>query len=243
MNLNSALFRQGVFFFATLLLFALVAFWPRYLAQPLGKDVRFHLHALALGMWCLMLIAQSHLIRVGNRRVHRQLGMLSYVVAPAVVLSILILNHYRTRGAELDAFRMWLFTANIGDALLFTIAYALAMNSRKTPVIHARYMACTGIVFIPAIFDRVFTFYILSPAALDMLPKLGHTPMAVLPSYAMVGLILSGLAVGDWLTPKRVYAFAWMLGTFSVVYVAPFVLIQLSFWKSLLEWYLSMPLS
>jgi len=40
-----------------------------------------------------------------------------------------------------------------------------------------------------------------------------------------------------------VHVFAGMFGAFGVVYVAPFVLIALPFWKSFLEWYLSMPLS
>ena len=243
MSLTSALYRHSTVGFAALLLFAVVAFWPRYLAQPFGKNIRFHVHALAMGTWCLLLVAQPFLIRVGNRAVHRQLGRLSYLVAPAVPLSILILNHYRTQGSELDVFRMFLFSSNIGDAFLFTIAYVLAMKARRSSPIHARYMVCTGIAFIPAIFDRIFTFYLLSPASLDMLPKLGQTPMTILPSYAMVGLILAGLTGWDWLSGKGVHAFAWMLGAFGVVYVAPFVLIELPFGKSFLEWYLSMPLS
>ena len=243
MNLNPSLYRNGVFFFAALFLFALMAFWPRYLSQPLGKDVRFHLHAMAMTMWCLMLIAQAYLIRVGSRQLHRRLGTLSYVVAPAVALSTLILNHYRTRGTELDAYRMWILTTNVGDVLLFLTCFTLAMRSSRARVIHARYMICTGIVFIPAIFDRVFTFYVLSTAAQDMLPRLGHTPVTSLLSFATVGVILTGLAVWDWLGQQRVHVFAWMFCTFAVFYLVPFVLIRFPMWKSLLQWYLSMPLS
>ena len=133
-GLTPWLFRNSGYAFAALTAFAVLAFWPGYLAQPFGKDIRFHVHALALGGWCALLIAQAFLIRSGDRALHRRLGRFSYLIGPAVSVSILVLNHYRSQPREIDDFRLWLFTSNIGDAVLFFVCWALAMLNRKTPI-------------------------------------------------------------------------------------------------------------
>jgi len=62
-NLTFWLYRTSGFAFVALTAFAVVAFWPRYLANPAAKDIRFHVHAVAMGAWCALLIAQALLIR------------------------------------------------------------------------------------------------------------------------------------------------------------------------------------
>lgn len=87
-------------YFAGYFLLALVAFWPTYLSQPRASSFYTHLHAFTATAWMLLLIMQSWAI--GERRVglHRASGKASYVLAPSVVLSILLLAHDRIRGAS-----------------------------------------------------------------------------------------------------------------------------------------------
>jgi hypothetical protein len=65
-NLTTLLFANSGYLFLALAASALLAFWPRYIANPFGKDFRFHIHAAAMGGWCTLLIAESLLIRVGQ---------------------------------------------------------------------------------------------------------------------------------------------------------------------------------
>ena len=242
-SLTQWLYRNSGYAFLFLTACAVLAFWPRYLAQPYDKDIRFHIHAAALGGWCALLIAQAFLIRAGRRSPHRSLGRLSYIVGPAVTLSILVLNHHRSQTLEIDDFRLWLFTSNIGDAVLFFVCWALAMVNRKAPVVHARYMVCTAITFIPPVFDRLVSRYALTPSVESALPKLGGQPFAILPSFVMVFALLGALAWWDWRGAKRSTVFARMFVIFAVFYSAPLVLLRLPFWRRFIVWYLSMPLS
>lgn len=242
-NLTLWLFKNSGYAFAGLVAFAIVAFWPRYLAQPSGKDIRFHIHAAALGAWCALLIAQAFLIRAGNKRLHRRLGTLSYVVGPAVSLSILVLNHHQSQTREITDFRLWLFTSNLGDATLFFLCWALAMLHRKTPAVHARYIVCTAVTFIPPVFDRLFSRYALTPHTASLLPIVGGQPFTILPSFLMVFAVLAGLWRWDARSAKKSAVFARMLAVFAVFYAIPLILIRLPWWRSVIVWYLSMPLS
>lgn len=242
MNLNSALYRHSTAFFSVLVIFALIAFWPNYLADPLSKNGYFHFHAFVMGLWCVLLVSQPFLIRVGNREVHRVLGRLSFVIAPLVPLSIVMLNHHRLQGSDLGPFTIWLTTSSWGELLLFAVAYSMAIKERKSTPIHARYMVCTGIVFIPAIFDRVFQ-HLLPSAALEAFPTLGGIPFTGLPTYFIVGIIMVGLAVWDRRSRVSTSVFTTMACAFAAVYVVPFLLIDSPTWKSIIAAYIALPLS
>jgi len=237
------LYQNSGYIFLALLVFAIVAFWPRYLVQPSGKDIRFHIHAAAMGAWCGLLITQSFLIRAGNRSLHRRLGQLAYLVGPAVSLSILVLNHHQSQAREITDFRLWLFTSNIGDAVLFFVCWALAMMHRKTPTIHARYMICTAVTFIPPVFDRLFSRYALTSQTRNILPTVGGQPFTILPSFVMVFAVLAVLAWWDTRTAKQPQVFQRMFAVFAIFYAAPLILLMLPWWRTFIVWYLSMPLS
>lgn len=242
-NVTLWVYRTSAFAFIALTAFAVVAFWPHYLADPAAKDIRFHIHAAALGGWCALLITQALLIRRGDRGWHHRLGTLGWVVGPAVTLSILVLNHHQSQARELNTFRLWLFTSNIGDATLFLACWLMAMLNRRMPTAHARYMVCTGVTFIPPIFDRLFSRYAMTPGLRAWMPPVGGQPFTILPSFIMVFVVLGGLAWLDLRSKKRSTVFATMFITFAGWYAAPLILMNLAWWRSLIVWYLSMPLS
>ena len=237
------LYQNSGYAFLLLTAFAVVAFWPRYLAQPFDKDIRFHIHAAAMGAWCALLITQPFLIRAGNRGLHRRLGRLAYLVGPAVSLSILVLNHHQSETREITDFRLWLFTSNIGDAVLFFVCWALAMMHRKTPAAHARYMISTAVTFIPPVFDRLFSRYALTSQTRSILPTVGGQPFTILPSFVLVFAVLAVLAWCDIRAAKQPQVFRRMFLVFVMFYAAPLILLMLPWWRTFIVWYLSMPLS
>ena len=218
MQFTAALFRQSGWWFTAVLILAVFAFWPRYLSRIAEQpDIRFHIHGLALGAWCTMLIVQAFLIRTGHRVAHRQLGKLSYFLAPIIALSILSLVQYRNSVDELAGFRLLLLISILGDVVLYTSTYSLAIVNRRQAQIHARYMVCTGIVVLPAILDRIFNFY----GGLGAAP--GEIPLSLILSLVVAEGLLAGLMIWDWKSGNSPAIFARMLVLFVGVHWFPFV--------------------
>jgi hypothetical protein len=137
MSLTRQLYHNSVFFLALIPLFAIWGFWVTYLIRPAetltGWD---HLHGAAMLGWCLLLIAQAFLIRTKHGSIHRRLGRLFFVWAPLVVISTLVLAHYRlnTRGLTPDG--LYLLAIQLFLLAQFVICYgfAIAGSATGTPV-------------------------------------------------------------------------------------------------------------
>ena len=96
MSLTNAIFRNSVFFFALIPLFAIWGFWFTYFVRPSEELGTYdHIHGMAMIGWCLLLIVQSSLIRTNRRDIHRQVGKLSYVLAPLIIISTILLANSR----------------------------------------------------------------------------------------------------------------------------------------------------
>src|SRR5687768_7292591 len=79
-----ALHRFSPRFFVVFLGLTVWAFWPSYFARLFEQPtVLHHAHGVVLAAWLVMLVTQAHLIRTQRRSLHRQIGKLSYVLAPA----------------------------------------------------------------------------------------------------------------------------------------------------------------
>ena len=86
--------RQAVFFFLAFLLVAIIGFWPTYFTRiEEMASWRVHAHGVFLFGWCLLLVAQAWLIRDRRGNWHRALGKASYVLAPLIVVSALVVEH------------------------------------------------------------------------------------------------------------------------------------------------------
>lgn len=145
-----------------LLALALVAFWPQYLAQPLATiDVYTHVHAALGTIWLALLIVQPLAIRAGARPLHRRLGRASFLLAPAFVISGLLLAHYRFANMASATFAQEGFSLYLPMMVgtMFAAAYALALAWRHQAAVHARFMACTALLLIDPVLSRILGFY------------------------------------------------------------------------------------
>ena len=160
------LYRNAGYYAIALLLLAVVAFWEPYFSHVFSGDYNTvtsnykHFHVVMAVSWLAMLMAQPYLIRTGKRPLHRQIGKLSYVLGPLMVLSIVLLAHSQmvTFEEQLDPRRHFILFIQLGFALFFAVLYCLAIFYRRTPTIHARYMILTGILLIEPVLVRVFKF-------------------------------------------------------------------------------------
>ena len=242
--MDRVLHRNAAFALAGLFLFAIWGFWPNYFSHPLTQaNWRFHFHGITLISWFGLMISQAYLIRTNRRRVHRQVGKVSFFLAPLVVISTLVLAHYQLRPTELTDATLYFLLLPIALLLQFLLAYGLAIYHRRNPPLHARFMICTALPMMPAIFDRIMGFYVLPPTRAQFLPQIGGEPQYWLISWAMADVILILLAIWDWRSRRRLNVFPVVLAGFIILEALTMTAYSTASWRSFTQWFLSLPIS
>ncbi|HEU0098721.1 MAG TPA: hypothetical protein VFQ67_08080 [Allosphingosinicella sp.] len=210
------------------LLLALIAFWPTYLSQPRSSGGFTHLHAAAATLWMLMLIAQSWAIDRRRVALHRALGKASYVLAPLLVLSVLLLAHHRIATAPPPAFpiQTYILYLQVSLAALFALSYALAIAARRSVARHSRFMICTALTLVDPVVIRILFWIAPEPSWNYQWLTFGLTDLAFLVLIALERNNRAGRGV-----------FPAMLAVFAVAQ-APAVLglTQGAAWQAFARW-------
>ena len=159
-----------------------------------------HVHAVLMGSWLTLLLAQTTLMATGHRAWHKQLGIVSLVLAPAIVVAGLVLvpTLYRPLWAAAQAAPSdpavrgnLIFVSNIvliqiRAGVGFAVLVGLALIARRTdPGLHKRLMILATLIPMPAAIDRIGLLFptVLpttlpgSPLASDMYTLLWALPM------------------------------------------------------------------
>lgn len=169
-----------VFMAALFVVTTLAGFIPDSLAKiaavEAGQRAPFppvlHLHAVLMGAWLMLLLAQTTLMATGRPARHKQLGITSMVLAPAIVATgfVLVPTMYgqvwtAAQGAPPEMSQqlqgMVAFMGNIAllqirAGLLFAVFVMLALSARKTdPGLHKRLMILATVIPLPAAIDRI----------------------------------------------------------------------------------------
>jgi hypothetical protein len=131
-----------------------------------------HVHAVLMGSFLLLLLTQTMLVATGRGHIHRQLGLVAIVLAPALVIAGLILaatNYHATWNAaqsgapalraamaarlpRLD--NIMLLQIRIG--LLFSLFLAMGLRARgRDAGFHKRMMILATAMPLPAAIDRM----------------------------------------------------------------------------------------
>ena len=145
-----ALYKNAFYWLIALLVLLLIGFWQSYFSQVGEAHLTHHFHAISMLCWVLLLITQSWLIRNRQNAQHRTLGKLSFLLAPAVVISaVLVVFHSQATTEHPDSpFALSIFWLGLFSAFLFTVMYYQAIRHRKNMQFHARYMMATALVFL-----------------------------------------------------------------------------------------------
>ena len=236
MSLTHAIFRNSVFFFTLIPLFAVWGFWVTYFTRPTETLVPFHhIHGAAMFAWCLMLILQSFLIRTNRRGVHRLLGKLSYLLAPLIVLSTIALGNVTLNVRGLTDEGLYIFALQGFILSQFIVSYSLAIKNRKRPDVHARFMICTAFTLLDPIFARVLL--------VNFIHVEFSTGIIQYFTYGFIDLVLIILAVWDWKSHDRRDVFLPMLFFFIATQLPVFFVLKWSAWEAFASWFMKLPLS
>jgi hypothetical protein len=197
-----------VFMSALFVVTTLVGFIPSALgkiaAVHAGQRPPFplvlHVHGVLMASWLLLLLVQTVLMATGRREFHRQLGVIAILLAPAMVVTgiILVPTMFHQSWAMLAAappgvppaqietgknFIRSLVGAQAAVGLLFPLFVTLALlASRKDAGMHKRLMILATVVPLPAAIDRIAwlpTTYPDSAVSPLLYPVLWIMPMLV----------------------------------------------------------------
>lgn len=236
MNFTQSIFRNSMFFFIAIPLFAVWGFWVTYFTRPAetlsGWD---HLHGAAMFGWCAMLIVQAGLVRGNRRPLHRAVGKLSFVLAPLVVFSTLWLAHYRLNLDGPTPARLYVMGLQLFLLLQFAVFYVQAMRHRKRPDIHARWMICTALTLLDPIFARIILVNFIQVPI--------ETYIAQYITFAMVDLILLALILRDLKTPARRDVFLPALVLVLITQAAMLAVLKVPAWTTFAAWFAALPLT
>jgi uncharacterized membrane protein YozB (DUF420 family) len=183
-----AIFRNLVFWFMGLLVILVAGFWKTYFSVIFdGPHPAHHLHGMVMTLWVLLLISQAWLVRTRSMNAHRTLGRASYLLAPLVVITGIIVTFHNIAGAPdpMVPFMLSLYWFGWFSAILFGILYGLAMVHRGDFQLHARYMMATGLVFLfpglsRVIFNAVQQFGLPGPSFYQLQFTIGALGLALI---------------------------------------------------------------
>ena len=220
--------RRAVWYFAALAGASVVAFWRTYLtAPPLGHDFApVHLHGLAMFGWFALLLAQAGLASTGHLCAHRWLGLLGWLLVPAIVASTLWLAHVHANDRPTAPDTIWFLYVQLSLLAFFTLCFAWAMASRRRPMLHMRYIAGTAFAAVDPIFARILYFN------LDIEP-----PLLQLITYGAVAVGMAWLWSRD--RERRPCAAAWrrMLAAYVLLVAPVFFVAQTAGWRAFVAWF------
>lgn len=223
-------------YFGALFGVALVAFWPSYLSQrPAASSAYTHFHALTATLWMLMLVAQPLAIRTVRLPLHRLLGRVSYVLAPLVLLSMVLLAHSRIQNLSGEAYAIQVYILYLQASLtvLFGLAYALAIYKRRIVALHARFMVGTGLTLIDPVVVRLMLWA-------DPSPDWNYQWL----TFGLTDLVLVALIWAERRSRRGRWVFPAMLAVF-VIFQAP-ALLGLTDgpgWQAFARWFAALGLS
>lgn len=232
LSLTALLNRRAVFCFGLLLLATVPAFWPSYFfPKKVEYDFHVHFHGIAMFLWVILLVSQAALIRTGNRELHRSMGKVSYVLAPAIVASTVLLAHYRLK-ATINAELLYFLFLQLALLAIFVVAYAQGIRHRHRPALHARYMACTALAVFDPIVARLLFFYLGT-----------EPPFMQVATFAMIDAILLALIVRERReSGPAARVFPAMLALFVATQIPQFFVPAQPWWADFARSFAALPL-
>jgi hypothetical protein len=244
------LYRFSARFFVVFLALTVWAFWPSYIARLFEQpNVWFHAHGIALALWLCMLVVQAQLIRTQRRSWHRQLGKLSYVAAPAVVVVTTVFVHQRVSVGlagmselpRLPAMVLHFLALTLLSLVAFAVFYGFAIARRRDSQAHARWMLCTVFPLVTPVSDRLIGAYL--PSLVGIVPRIDGNPILPALGFAVADLVLLALASWDYRANRRLDVFPVALGVLLAYHVGTLTLHRVPLWNSFCAWFLGLPLS
>lgn len=152
-----------IVFFISVVVISLAGFFNSYIRFLPDMDkfpLIIHIHFTAFCCWFALLVVQPILIRQKRYLLHQKIGMLSYFIAPVLVITILILVNNQTKKELSVSENNAAVTAFIGllDAVSFTTYYLIAMLNRGNLRWHVAFIIAATLILLNPGMSRLLNF-------------------------------------------------------------------------------------
>ena len=224
-----SLYKNAFYRLIALLALLFIGFWQSYFSQVGEAHLTHHFHGISMLFWILLLITQSWLITNRHNTQHRALGKLSFLLAPAVVISaVLVVFHSQATAEPADSpFALSIFWFGFFSAGMFAVLYFFAIRHRRNMQLHARYMMATALVFIvPGLTRSVFQY-------------IGPTGIWIPDFYQMTWVPLFiglWLMFRDWQTKQTIKPFLVFNSLWAINLVLWVTLPNVAWWRTFAAW-------
>ena len=117
-----------------------------------------HIHGALMGAWVMLLVAQPFLVHYKKLSIHRVLGKMSWLLAPAIIISMILVARLNYQAgikvnSSIEVFAKQSITWT--QILLFVLFYGLAMVYRKQTFQHLRFIVGTAILMLGPPLGRI----------------------------------------------------------------------------------------
>jgi hypothetical protein len=192
-----------------------------------------HVHAVLMGSWLLLFLAQATLMATGRPAHHKRLGLIAVFLAPAVVVAMIgVAKSSWSLAASTPAdlltprelsrinFQSNVLLEQVRMVILFTVFVSWGfLCRRRDPETHKRMMLLAAVMPLPAAIDRIM-----------WLPGTMAQAAAFMPMYTLLWLL--PVLIYDFTRRGRVHR-AYVIG---IILNLPFVAISYFLWGS--PWWL-----
>jgi hypothetical protein len=225
-------YANSPYYLTLALLCAVVGFFPSYFARLGSTDLVHHFHGVMASLWMIMLVVQSWFMKTGLVAQHRALGKLSLVIAPAFVISGILMVHTMVSSDDgfSKAFGPRLAFLDLTTMLYFAVAYLSALYFRRNVQLHARFMSSTAILVLPPALSRLIG---------NLVPGISSFEQAGHGAYFVCEIVVAMLIVND-LRHGSIRAPYLILMIVLVIQQISFVLLpSFSTWNVVTTWFAS----
>lgn len=175
-----------ILFFVAVMIITITGFFNSYIKFLPDTDkfpAIIHIHFVAFAFWLALIVIQPILIRKRKYELHRKVGKLSYLIAPVLVLTILILVKNQTKREIGVSESNAAVTAFIGllDAISFSVYYIIAMVNKGNVRWHVAFLIAATLVVLNPGMSRLLN---------QIRPGLGLLIAIILPFIVSISIIL-----------------------------------------------------
>ena len=171
-------------------------------AKPLPATI-VHVHGAVFSAWIALLVVQSVLVGTGHERTHRRLGLLSFGLAPlVVVLGVLVAIEMVNRFAATPAVDSPLiFAVALSEIAGFAVPVFFALRLRRERDFHKRLVVIGTIAMTTAGFGRWPVAFLL------------HKPLpAMLAAFTLLGAVMAfDIRSSERVHPATIVGSAWVV--------------------------------